>query len=95
MTTTLALKHLPDAFPMVVMFLVYAFYLVARFVYFILRRDLYTSGYQDGIYTALNKTAKFKYSTATDVTIAFVQEDEYWKDINGAYRRNVEGETNK
>ena len=56
---------------------------------------MYTSGYQDGIYTALNKTAKFKYSTATDVTIAFMQEDEYWKDINGAYRRNVEGETNK
>ena len=95
MTTTLALKHLPDAFPMVVMFLVYAFYLVARLVYFILRRDLYTSGYQDGIYTSLSKTAKIKYSTVADVVIAFVQEDEYWKDINGAYRRNVEGETNK
>ena len=80
---------------MVVMFLVYAFYLVARLVYFILRRDLYTSGYQDGIYTTLSRTAKLRYSTAGDVTIAFMQEDEYWKDINDAYRRNVEGETNK
>lgn len=80
---------------MVVMFLIYLSYLVGRFVYFMFRRDLYTDGYQDGIYSSMSRLAKLKYSHDTNTTICFVPEEEYWKDVNDAYKRSVGGETNK
>ena len=80
---------------MVVMSLIYLSYLVGRLVYFMLRRDLYTDGYQDGIYSSMSRLAKLKYSHDTNTTICFVPEEEYWKDVNDAYKRSVGGETNK
>ncbi len=80
---------------MVVMFLIYLSYLVGRLVYFMLRRELYTAGYQDGIYSSMSKLAKLKYSHDMNTTICYVPDEEYWKDVNDAYKRSVEGETNK
>ena len=86
------MQHLPDATPAIVMFLIYAFYLVARAVWFTFRRELYHEGYRDGVYSGVSKYAKLKYHPDINLVECDLSEDVVYQSSGDAYQRYVKGE---
>lgn len=81
------LQNISNILPAAILFFVYAFYLVARSVYFLFKRDLYLSGYQDGTYSKIDQHVKMKYHPDTNTCACVVSDTEFNEDMDAAYKR--------